>query len=1031
MEKNDTVFAAFYPSILFSTFSSQSSGGSCKRRKQSLRRKCLRRVYFLVSLCMLWVVTGHAQKVTYHSKDTTSEGGDSAKIAGMYTLGSRDSVGYFPYAELYLKHTGAISSVDMAGVRDLPYTSVNQMLAARATGVDVRIPSDEPAKRNSVFIRGTSSLLLNNSDIFYAQPTYVVDGIPLIMDHPFAYDIQRFDFNRLGTEADLLSFLNVNDIQSIEVLKDFAASAKYGPNAANGIINITTKGPRTGEMIVSVNSYLGYSLRPHPHVINAQWERNFRLPFYQKYANTQDYENFPKYLGDSTQPNYFGPANWDDIYYQNGLSDGIQAGVSGGTQLATFRFSLGKAGQQGVADRTGMNRYDVNFGINIIPYRNLILTTYVQAATMTRDRNHSIQSRIGDEDYVLNLETPPSPNKSIFKQYYDDLGNGIDKNKNNSVRLLANLRYQFLNDHLVFNSRFGIDYGQNFRSLFIPSTLSDGNNFVSDFDGLNRLLVLDNSLAYTTTFSENNHISVTFGQYDQWMKWRYDYGRAYKGSNDYIKIYAPGDDANHQGVSNNLRLQSNFKDYTSANLASFYGNVDYNYQGKYFLSLYLREDGSSNVSTTNRWLFSPTISGSWRASQEDFLKGSHLISSLNVRASWGKVGRMIMDEYYKDGPIYNVDVGWDGTPDIATYDAFPALNASFGTGYIPNGVSWPYVTQYDAGVDVGVFKDRLRVSLDAYSKVDHNQLLKIPTMEEQGYTGIIENGLKVNNYGFEADVNADIIRGSKFQWSSGLSVYTNQNKLLALPGGLQNMILDNRRFLVGKPTDRYWVLVNQGIYQSDNDVPKNPATGKPMTYEGIPLKAGDPKWKDLNGDYVINDQDREMKGRLSPALTGGFSNQFSYKGFELNVLVAYALDRKVINQALADRFNFVNREGVDDPSGIKEVTFWAIVPGDYQKIPEYNPWSDVSPYQANQTLFLEDASYLKIRSVTLAYNLHGKWMQRAGINQFRIYATGNNLYTWTDYTGGDPEAIDYFGYDQGFYNWPAPIEFTVGFNFQF
>lgn len=992
----------------------------------------LRKGLLLLPLVLLGMINNAgAQATLYHNKDSSAMTVDSLKWFKNYPLKARDTIGYFPNSELYLHSSGAVSSVKIDEVRKLPYTSIDQMLIGRATGVDVRIPTSEPGKRSSVFIRGTSSLLLKNSDLFYAQPTYVVDGIPLILDHPFAYDIQRFDINRLGTEINLLSFLDVNDIQSIEVLKDFDATAKYGPLAANGVISITTKGPRSGAMRVSVNSYVGYYVKPDIQTVNAQYERDFRMPFYQKYASANEWQSFPAYLADSTQSKYFGPANWNDIYYRNGLGDGIQAAVSGGSRLANFRFSVGQESQQGVADHTGMQRYDLNFGINIMPVPNFLITTYLSAAAITREPNQFIRDRIGNEDYILNLESPPSPNKAYLQQYYSYLGQGIDNNRNNSIRVLTNLHYAF-HSNWSFNSRFGIDYGQNFQRLFIPSTVNDGNNFVSNFDGLNKSLVVDNSLRYEKTFSGDNHIDVTVGQYDQWEKWRYDYGKAYKGNSDYIKIYDPGNSSNPTGVSNNFRLTANFKDYTSSNLASFYTNIGYNYGHKYFFTLYLREDGSSNVPAENRWLFSPTLSGAWKISNEDFMKEAFpWVSNLKLKASWGRVGRLLMDEYYKGGPIYNVDVGWDGNPNISTYSAFPALNAAFGTGYVVPGIQWPYVEQMNAGLDIGLLKNRLSISVDAYSKTDHNLLLQVPVTEEYGYTSIVENGMDIRNYGYEFSVDADIVRGNKFQWSSGLTIYTNQNKLLALPGGLKDMVIGDRRFLVGKPIDRYWVLINNGIYNTDAEIPVNPSTGKRMSYQGIPLQAGDPKWKDLNGDYVIDNSDRVMKGRLSPAETGGFTNTFRYKGFELNFLFNYAFGRKVINQALANRFDFVNREGVDDITGVKEVNYWQITPGDYASIPKYNPWSNVNPYQANQTLFLEDASFVKLRSVTLTYDFHGKWMDRMGMNQFRVYGTVNNVHTWTDYSGGDPEAIDYFGYDQGNYNWAFPLSFTVGFNLQF
>lgn len=990
-----------------------------------------RGIYFFAAMCLV-STSSEAQNVLFkNNKDTSGVNADSLAFSKV-TSTRRDTLGYFPNNELFLKRSasGAISSVDIGEVKKLPYTSIDQMLIGRVTGVDVRIPSAEPGKRNSVFVRGTSSLLLSNRDLFYAQPTYVVDGVPLIMEHAFAYDIQRFDFNRMGTETNLLGFLDINDIESIEVLKDFAASAKYGPNAANGIINITTKAPRVGQMRVSVNAYAGVSLKPAVDAVNGRYESDFRLPFYQKYADETQWRNFPRYLADSSQARYYGPANWDDLFLRNAFTEGIQAAVSGGTPYANFRFSIGQSSQQGVYDKTGIKRYDVNFGINIQPVRNLIFTTDISVANQNRKRNELIRDRAGDEDYLFNYDAPLSPNKAYLQQYYTALENTINRNKNNSARIIANAKYSFLS-HFTWNTRFAIDYGQNFRDFFVPTALGEGNSYVSNYDGLNRRMILDNSLQFEKTFPGKHHLEITLGQYGQWDKWRYDYGRAYKGSSDYVKIYQPGTDQQKEGRFGNFRLMFNTKDFTQSRLASFYTNVGYNFNEKYFVSLYVRRDGSSYLDADNRWLISPTLSASWKVHKEDFLKESSWLSNLNVRASWGRVGRLLMDEMYTGGPVYNVDAGWNGVPNMSTYNGFPVINAGYTTGYVVPGTSWPVVEQLNGGIDIGLFHDRLRASLDVYAKTDRNLVLKVPTLEEEGYTGIVKNGMDIRNYGYELSIDADVVKGKKFQWTTGINIYTNQNKLMALPDGITDLVINNRRFLVGKPVDRYWLLLNEGIYNSDDEVPVNPKTGRKMTYQGVTLKKGDPKWTDLTGDFNINDADRVMKGRLSPAATGGFTNTFHYGAWDVNILLNYSFGRKVINQALADRFDFANREAIDDPKAIKEISWWSKVEGDYSKIPQYNPWSAVYAYQPNQTLFLEDASFVKLRALTVAYNMQTDWMKRSGVEHLRIYATGNNLLTWTKYKGGDPEAVSYFGYDEGYYNWAAPRTFTLGFNFQF
>ncbi|MGX5818874.1 SusC/RagA family TonB-linked outer membrane protein [Chitinophaga lutea] len=983
-----------------------------------------RRAMLLLGLLMLGTGATAQQKL-FSKKDSSAAGNEASERIRQLGVSARDTAGYFPNSEMYLRTSGAVSSVRMDEVRKLPYTSVNQMLLGRATGVDVRIPSAEPGKRTGAYVRGFSGgLMLKNGDVMSGQPLYVIDGVPLLLDHPFAFDIQRFDFNRMGTEIDPLTFIDVNTIESLEVLKDYAATAKYGPLAANGVIAITTRAPRAGDLKVEVSGYAGMYFRPSVDVINGRWERNFRMRAYEKYATSEQYRGFPAYLADSTNQQYYGHSDWDEEYYRNGWGTGLQASLSGGNRLANYRFGLGEVSQQGVADKTAMNRYNINFGINVTPIKGLQWTTYMAAGMAARKRNQSMRDRMGDQDYILSLERPPSPNKDLLEQYYGYLKRGLDRNRNNNIRVMNNLQATFSRT-IRLNSRVGIDYTQNFRDLFIPTTVNDGNNFVSNFDGLQRRITFDNSIELTPQLKGASRLNITLGQYGQWDMWKYQYGRAYKGKSDYIQVYQPGTDQSKPGGSHNIRLTANFKDRLKQNLLSYYGDFDYSIRDKYFFNAYLRYDGSSSVGEAERWQLNPTLSAAWRISAEEFMKGQDLFSDLRLRASAGRVGRIMSADYYGGGPVYNVEVGWEGTPNMSTYDAFPVLNAAYELGYITPGLGWSYTDQLNGGLDLGFLKNRLRVSVDVYSKTDRQLLLKVPVMQERGYTGVIVNGMDIRNYGGELSVQAQVINNKTFGWTTTLNASANKTKLLQLPFGQQDVRLGNRRFLVGKPVDKYWLLINDGIYNTDAEVPAG------MTYQGLPMKAGDPKWRDTNGDNQINDDDRVISGTHNPAVQGGWDHTFRYRKLELNFLLSYALGRKLLNKSLADRFDFVNNEGADAISAVKEVSFWSRPDGDLDAIPLYNPWSPVRPYQTEQTLFLEDASFVKLRSASLTYNFSGPWMSAKGIQQLRVFVTGTNLLTWTKYTGGDPEAVDYFGYDLGAYNWAAPKSFTLGFNLQF
>lgn len=984
----------------------------CSRKRQA----------FLLALLLMGTGAAAQKKVFGKADSTKSASPEAAERMRHLPVSALDSAGYIRNTAMMLHQQGATSSPDLDQARKLPYFSVNSILAGRATGVDVRIPSAEPGKRNALFIRGASGLLLKNGDVFAAQPLYVIDGMPIQYDHAFAYDIQRFDFNRIGTEIDPLAFIDVNDIRTIQVLKDAGASAKYGPAASAGVIEISTRGPRMGELRVEVNGYAGMSLKPSQKVINGRWERDFRMPFYDKYATAEQYRSFPAYLADSTNAQYYGAADWDESYYRNGWMTGLHAGVSGGTRLASFRFGVGQSTQQG-QDNTLARRYNVNFGINITPVKSLDWSTYLSAGMINRKRNQSLRDRMGDQDYILNLDRPPSPNKSLLDEYYGYLEQGVDRNRNTNVRVLNNLTYTFA-PWLKFNSRFSIDYGQNFRDLFMPRTINDGNNFASNFDGLQTRMTFDNSLEFARYFNKH-HLSVTAGQYNQWDRWRYMYGKAYRGKSDYIKIYQPSSPGDPNNGSHNLRLTANFKDRIRAALASFYGNIGYSYADKYHVSLYLRQDGSSYITEDNRWKMFPTATASWDISREDFLKDSKTLSTLRLRGSAGRMGKLFSLDYYSGGPVYNVEIGWEGTPNLSTYNAFPVLNAAYELGYVAPGIGWAYTDQLNGGIDFGFLNDRIRASVDVYARTDRDLLLKTPVTQEYGYSGMWQNGMDIRNSGVELTLEATILQNKTYAWSSALNASFNQNKLLALPGGQQSVVLNNRKFEVGMPVDRFWVLQNEGIYATDAAVPAG------MNYQGIPMKGGDPVWIDRNGDNTIDDNDRIMEGSHNPKIQGGWANTVKYRNMELNFLMSYAFGRKLINENLAARFDFANREGADDIGAVKEVFFWAEPEGDLDRIPRYNPWSPVSPYQVNQTLFLEDASFVRLRSVTFTYNFHSAFLKKRGLDQLRVYATGNNLFTWTKYRGGDPEAFSYLGYDQGGYNWAQPKSFTLGFNLQF
>jgi hypothetical protein len=309
----------------------------------------------------------------------------------------------------------------------------------------------------------------------------------------------------------------------------------------------------------------------------------------------------------------------------------------------------------------------------------------------------------------------------------------------------------------------------------------------------------------------------------------------------------------------------------------------------------------------------------------------------------------------------------------------------------------------------------------------------MPVPSEWGYTSAYKTGMTVNNKGMDVSGSIDIIpvTGKAFSWTATANINLNKNELKALPGGINDLTIGNNRLIVGESIDAFWVLKNEGIYNTDAEVPVNPSTNTPMKYKGVALKAGDPRWADINKDFEINDKDRVLTGNYLPKITGGFGNSLNYKKFGVDVQFYFAMARKVLNQYASSRLDFINTEAKNDINSVKEITFWE-KKQDLSGYSLYNPWSPVGAYRLEQDLFLDNASFLKLRTVSVNYELvnrnsHGQASieKRKGINKAVLYLTATNLFTITPFKGDDPELVNYNGIYTG-YGLPIPRSLILG-----
>lgn len=922
---------------------------------------------------------------------------------------------------LSAKYGTIAAEVPMEYVSSQPYISLQQLLKGNAAGVYIQEPSGEPGTDQSIFVRGISSPLLSKRELFDNQAAVFLNGIPLTQDNPFVYEIQKYDFNRIGPATNILSSINPSNVKSIEVIKDPVLLAQIGPLAANGAIWITTKNAHSGYREISVNSYYGTTFKPRITPVNAAFENAFRAPFYDKFGTINDRLNYPTYLRDSTNADYYGPANWQNTYYENAPLYSVDLSLTGGSERANFRFFGGAAKNSGSADATSLDRYTGSFFINVAPVKWLMVSSMISYDRLDRQRNKNIRDRLAEQRYLPDLTNPLTPNQNLYKGYLNEFDKSLDKNITNLLRGYVALSADL--SKIKYNGRIGFDYNEGTRDVFWPTTLLEGNNFVSNYFGYNQRFIVSNSLSYTFDL-DRSRLSLEGGQSFLSDVNKYDYAFAYNGPNDFIKINVVNgnpDDDNY--------LKSDFRAYyfpsrMQNRLASFFGNVSYHFDDFLTARATVRRDGSSNMQPDNRWFTSYSAGIEADVYQKMDISSSRF-NALSLTASYGKIGKTLHDDRFNAGPAYRVDMGFTGEPALGSYAGIPGISRPYTTGWVGYGIPWAYTEQVNVGLRTGLFAERLKVAVDVYDKTDKDMLLPMPVPAEWGYAAAYESGLEVNNRGLDLALQASILQGDHqpLKWSLTGNVNWNKNKLQALPGGAKEVIIGSQKLEVGRPIDAFWLLTNRGVFDSEADVPVG-ANGKKLTYQGVALKAGDPKWQDLNGDGVIDDNDRTLKGNYLPKVSGGFGSHLTYKQFSLDFQFYFALGRKVLNQYASRRLDFINTESNNDINSVKEITFWE-KKMDLTDYPMYNPWSDVVPYRTNQDLFLEDAAFLKLRSVSIGYDLASLFGKNTTIKRAMFYATGTNLLTLTSFKGDDPELTQYNGIYNGF-GMRLPASLIVG-----
>ncbi|MDO7845497.1 TonB-dependent receptor [Hymenobacter sp. M29] len=911
--------------------------------------------------------------------------------------------------------TTAVSSVGAAAIARQPVAGFDQALQGQAPGVQVTAPSGAPGAGINIRIRGNATLSLN------ASPLYVIDGIPILPDYQQELTSNNQRLNPLNT-------LNPNDIESIDVLKDGAAAAIYGLRAANGVVVVTTKKGRAGQAQVGLSVYYGRQyLRKKLDVLNA---RQFAEEYNAIRTNAGQAPGFPDL---NNLPPY--NTDWQDEIFRPADMQSYQLNVSGGSDKTRYYVAGGYFKQDGININSGFDRY--NFKINL---DQRVTDRFRLGTNLNLSRSHTngsvrSESALGNSGTVLGALTqiPTVPVRNADNTYGTNpftlsdnpVGNLLETSNQAIVyQSLGNVYGEFdILKSLTFKTSLGLDFRTQTENTFYsrnyPGTSSsptETRGSANTATNQQVIWLLENTLTYNKTLGDRHNFTVLGGQSMQASD-RFTSGAGTRGFASNAVPYLNGG-ATASGIP------GSYADQWS--LLSYFGRVNYNYDERYLAMVSFRADASSRFSGANRFGYFPAVSLGWRVSKESFFPQGGLVSDLKLRASYGANGNQEIYTYQRFSR-YSVGNNYQGTGS--------AILGGITQSDIGNDVRWETTRQLNGGIDFGMFNGRLTLTLDAYDKRTTDLLLGVtlPQSTGAGNLNVIQNVGSIQNRGLELGLVTTNVQGNDggFSWTTNFNITGNRNKVLEL-GTLPNEKGEQvpRTFIggysiqqAGQPLGVFYGYRALGIVQSDAEGAALPKQNS------IAPKAGDLRFEDVNGDKIINDQDRVIIGNPNPKAFAGVTNNFTFKGLELSVFFQSSFGNDIYNQ------NRTITEGQTTALNQSTAVLNRWTPTNTNTNIPRAVANDPAGNNRVSTRFIEDGSYVRLKNLTLAYTIPADISKRAAIKSLRIYGTAQNLVTWTKYSGYDPEvSADPFsttGFGRDFGVYPQSRTYTVGLNATF
>ncbi|MDL2247337.1 TonB-dependent receptor [Bacteroides sp. OttesenSCG-928-J23] len=869
--------------------------------------------------------------------------------------------------------TTAISTVSTKDLDVRPIVSAAQAIQGKAAGVSVMQPNGAPGAEMSIRVRGTTSF--NGSN----DPLYVVDGVPV----------------------DNIKFLSPNDIESLQILKDASSAAIYGSRAANGVIIITTKGGAKGDAKISFNAQLSLS-----KVSNKIKPLNAKQ--YKELQDEIDMISLPDDLTDQT--------DWFDEAYSTGVLQSYQASISNGNEKMQYFLSGGYTDDKGTLKSAYYKRYSFRANLDsevrkwLRVSANVSYSDYTSNGVQTglgANRGGVVLSVINTPTYAPVWNTEEGKTNQYYNNFYgiNNITNPLENmergkyGRNHESRLIASgsAIITFMPE-LNLKSSFTIDRRNALSTSFLdPITTAWGRqNYgtASDNRNVNTVLTFDNVLTYNKSFGKNN-VEVMAGS--SWTD--SDYRNSWINASHFR-----GSVIQTLNAANKISWDNTGTSISQWGIMSYFGRAAYNYDSKYLLTANVRMDGSSKLHPDHRWSTFPSFSAAWRISSEAFMEDIEWLDDLKIRGGWGQTGNQSGIGDYSYLLLYNISrqKWWEEGKE----NALPNLDqASLRT----KDLRWETTTQTNVGIDFTAFNNRLTITADYYFKKTTDMLMNAAVPGGQGATSIKRNEGAMTNKGFEFAVSSKNIQGT-FNWDTDFNISFNRNKLTKLE--LQKVYLDGRtsdftdeqvvRNEVGRPLGGFYGYISDGV---------DPETGELM-------------YRDLTGDGKISASDRTYIGDPNPDFTYGLTNTFSWKNLNLTIFIQGSYGNDIFN---ASR---IETEGMYDGKNqsTRVLNRWRI-PGQITNVPKAG--FDLK----NSTYFVEDGSYLRVKDVSISYNIQLPILKKAGISRLQPYFTATNLLTWTKYKGMDPEVNQWGnsgsvqGIDWGTY--PHSKSFVFGINVEF